>query len=72
MGDWPGGTIMTKTPKEPAAPENGGRGRKNVEAKLIRVACALLSKRGPRAPVKIQPEKRSTVNTFPGSYPLLI
>jgi TetR/AcrR family transcriptional regulator, repressor for neighboring sulfatase len=49
LGDWPGGTIMTKTPKEPAAPENGGRGRKNVEAKLIRAACALLSKRGPRA-----------------------
>lgn len=49
MGDRLGRTIMTEKTKNPGTPENGGRGRKNVEAKLIRATCALLSKRGPRA-----------------------
>ena len=40
---------MAKATTYAGSSENGGRGRKNVEAKLIRSACALLSKRGPRA-----------------------
>ena len=41
--------MMTRTTQNTGSPDTGGRGRKNVEAKLIRAACALLSKRGPRA-----------------------
>lgn len=40
---------MTKAIKDAGAAEIDGRGRKNVEAKLVRSACALLSQQGPRS-----------------------
>ena len=53
---------MTENTKNRGTPETSGRGRKNVEAKLVHATCSLLAKRGPRALTVREIAQRAGVN----------